>query len=130
MAHACRILTSGVFSLWKVRQRPPEFPSRFNRTTAIFPGAPAGSSQVVLDSKEQELPSSPDQIRRAAAEKTPERDPREGQNKPPLTTVRNKVDTSPIGMETNCHETAVNRSLDYDSQPPMARTSRAIRNEL
>src|SRR6266702_6187837 len=56
MAHTCCMLTSGVFSLWKVRQRPPEFPSRFNRpkqrlSPALLPD-PASDS----DSKEQELP--------------------------------------------------------------------------
>jgi hypothetical protein len=65
------------------------------------------------------LPLSPDQIDELLL-KHLKRDPREGQNKPPLTTVRNKVDTLPIGMETNCHETAVNPSRDCDSQPPMA----------
>src|SRR5713101_2130796 len=32
----------------------------------------------------------------------------------------NAVDTSSIGMETNCHETAVNPCPECDSQPPMA----------
>jgi hypothetical protein len=114
------MLTSSVFSLWKVRQRPPEFPSRFNRPKQRLSSALLSNPASDSDSKEQELPLSLDQIDESPAEKTPERDPREGQNQPLLTTVRNKVDTSPIGMETNCHETAVKPSRDCDSQPPMA----------